>query len=159
STYIGIKKDEFQVLDKEFILAMVSKNSRLARAEYMKAMFICKEEHKDYVEFKNEKTKYESKRYIIERNISWENVMKFICRKFNISMECIQTKNLRQVSNSKALMIILMRSLCNMNYDEICRIIGNLTESRVSKLSNMGLSLISDDIRYKNIFNEFLCAK
>ena len=158
-TYIGIKKDEFQVLDSEFILAMFSKNSNIAKAEYMKAIFICKEKHKDDVEFKNEKTKYESKRYIIERTISWDKVIRFICNKFNLSLECIQTKNLRKVSNPKALMIVLLRSLCDINYDEICKIIGNTTESRVSKLSNMGLNLIIDDKRYSNIFDEFLCDK
>lgn len=41
-------------------------------------------------------------------------------------------------------------------YKDICRLLGNITQSRVSKLCSIRFKLMDEDERYKNILNEFI---
>ncbi|MDF2673159.1 MAG: hypothetical protein K0R09_1424, partial [Clostridiales bacterium] len=67
-----------------------------------------------------------------------------------------QWKHRKDAVNSRALAVMLMRSLCNYRCADICRLLGNITQSRVSKLCSIGYKLMDEDERYKNILNEFI---
>jgi len=58
--------------------------------------------------------------------------------------------------HAKALTVVLMRSLCNLKASDICNILGNITQSRVSKLSTIGIQLIGTEEKYENIIEDFI---
>lgn len=49
-----------------------------------------------------------------------------------------------------------MRSLCNFKSSDICSILGNITQARVSKLSTIGIEFIGTKEKHKNIVEEFI---
>ena len=64
----------------------------------------------------------------------------------------------RNLVEAKALIVVLMRSLCNFRSREICRMLGNITQARVSKLSSIGINFIGTKEKHKNIIEEFIKA-
>jgi hypothetical protein len=65
------------------------------------------------------------------------------------------SKHSRNVVKAKALFAFLTRSLCNYKCSEICKILGNITQEKVSVLSSLGINLL-DEERYKYVIKEFL---
>lgn len=108
------------------------------------------------VEFENEKTEYRSERRILSRNFSAEEVIQFILEKFNIQRAKLHVRYCRKYIQPKAMLVFLLRNLCNMRCSDICSILGNITEARVSSLSVLGIKFLDRDERYCNIVNEFL---
>ena len=49
-----------------------------------------------------------------------------------------------------------MKSLCNLKSSDISSILGNITQSRISKLSTIGIELIGTEKKYENIIEEFI---
>lgn len=56
----------------------------------------------------------------------------------------LHTKHCRERVEAKALLVLLMRSLCNLKCSKICRVLGNVTQGRVSRLSSIGIKLLDD---------------
>jgi len=62
----------------------------------------------------------------------------------------------RKLVQAKALTVVLMRSLCNFKSTDISNMLGNITQSRVSRLSSIGIDLIGTDEKYENIIGDFI---
>jgi len=62
----------------------------------------------------------------------------------------------RKLVAAKALTVVLMRSLCNLKSSDISSTLGNITQSRVSKLSSIGIDLIGTDKKYEDIIYDFI---
>lgn len=154
--YLGLRQDPYELVDEEFIMSMFGNNSKTARENYMKLVF--KSNNKkdiDDFEFVNEKTEYRSGRKILVRDIDSEKIIQFILSKMGVSDVKLHSKHSRSMVESKALLVFLMRSLCNFKCSDICKVLGNITQSRVSMLSSIGIELV-DDKRYRDVVNEFL---
>jgi hypothetical protein len=67
----------------------------------------------------------------------------------------VYSKHSKNLIEAKALFVFLTRCLCNYKCSEICRILGNITQGRVSMLSSHAIKLIDDD-RFGDIIREFL---
>lgn len=155
--YLGLKKDPFGLVNTGFVLRMFSGNVRKARESYMGLVFGCnKKKLREEFEFANEGTEYRSGRSILVRNADPEKIVEFIVSKLNVSEVAIRVKNSRTSGDARALLVVLMRSLCNFRCTEICSILGNITEARVSKLSMRGMGLIAREEKYQSIISEFL---
>jgi len=74
----------------------------------------------------------------------------------NISKIHLYMKYSRGLVKAKALVVVLMRSLCNFKSIDISTALGNITQSRVSKLSSIGIELIEIEEDYKNIIEDFI---
>ena len=68
----------------------------------------------------------------------------------------IRMKNSRRVMKAKALLVVLMRSLCNFRCTDISKTLGNITQSRMSKLSSRGFALIGEKEEHRGIIKEFM---
>jgi hypothetical protein len=156
SIYLGLRRDPFELVDDGFIMSMFGRDSRTARKKYMSLVYMCdnKKDMED-VEFTNEKTEYRSERRILVRNIKAEEIVNFIMYKMGVSDLKIYSKHSRCMVEAKALLVFMMRSLCNFKCSEICKVLGNITQSRVSMLSSMGIKLI-DEEKYGEIVKEFM---
>lgn len=49
-----------------------------------------------------------------------------------------------------------MRCFCNYTQKEICSVIGNITQSRVSKLCFIGLNQILNNKKHNDIIESFI---
>jgi hypothetical protein len=154
--YLGLGPDPYELVDDEFIMSMFGNNSKTARENYMKLVYKCDNEKdiQDF-EFLNEKTEYRSERKILVRDINANEIIEFMLSKMGISDVKLHSKHSRSMVESKALLVFMMRSLCNFKCSDICKVLGNITQSRVSMLSSIGIKLI-DEERYKDLVNEFL---
>jgi putative transposase len=157
AVYLGLRSDPFELVDTKFVMSFFSENTTKARENYISLVYKCNtKEFKEEYEFENEGTEYRSGRTILVRDADPDKIIEFIAAKLEVSEEDIKMKNSRGVVEAKALLVVLMRSLCNFTCTAICSKLGNITQSRVSKLSSRGIELVSKDEKYRGIVREFL---
>lgn len=161
AVYLGLKKDPFDIVDEKFILSIMGSSKIKAREKYMNLVIKSSKELldskvKEDVEFENEKTEYRSERKILVRNFKVGDVENYVLNKFKIEKTVLYIKYKKEIISVKAILVLLLRNLCNISCKGICGILGNITSSGISKLSMLGASLISNDDRYKNIMNDFM---
>ncbi|WP_034849737.1 transposase [Clostridium hydrogeniformans] len=154
--YLGSKKDEFNLVDDKFILSIFSKNLRKARNKYKNIVCTCIGKAINDIDIIDEITEYRSQRYIIKRGYSVDNIIEFICKSFNVSKNSMYLKNVKDMVYIKSMLVVFMRSICGMKCSDICKVLGNITQSRVSKLSSIGINLIMSDEKYDLIFQKFI---
>jgi len=155
--FLGKKRDPFRLVDCGFVMSLFGNSIKSARKNYYNLIFRCNEEKlKEEIEFENEETEYKSERKIIIRNFKPEDIVEFVTSKLNISKSKIHMKYSRSLVEVKALIVVLMRSLCNFRYSDICNVIGNITQARLSKLSTIGIELIGTKEEYRNIVEDFI---
>ena len=155
--YLGIHEDNLNLINTEFIMSYFSQRKADAKRLYLEFVKIFTENNVDTsIEFEDESTEYTSNRTILTRDYSVEKIIEFITQKTHSSENTLKMKNSSKSTHSRALFIFLMRSLCNYKYKDICGIIGNLTESRVSALCVFGMNLSNHDPKYNNLINEFI---
>ena len=156
AVYLGLRQDPYELVEDDFVMSMFGSNPKTARERYIKFVYICNDKKliKD-IEFKDEKTEYRSERTILVREIKSEEIIKFIINKMGVSQIKLRSKHSKSVVEAKALLVFMMRSLCNYKCSNICRILGNITQGRVSMLSSIGIRLI-DEEKYSGIVEEFL---
>jgi len=157
STYLGLKDDPYLLVDSGYIMSLLGNNLKEAREKYLRLVYKCDDiKLKQESEFESEKTEYRSERKILVRNYKNEDIIDFVAGKFNIPKIKLHMKFSREIIAARALLVILMRSLCNNKCSEICSALGNITAARVSKLSSIGIELISNNEGYRNIIEEFI---
>jgi REP element-mobilizing transposase RayT len=127
SVYLGLRQDPYDLVEDSFILSMFGKDPKTARRNYMRLVFHCSDESMiEAVEFKNEPTEYRSQRHILVRNADPEKIVDFIAKKLNVSHIKVHMKNSKKMVEAKALIVIIMRSLCNAKCGEICHVLGGI---------------------------------
>ncbi|SDK82630.1 REP element-mobilizing transposase RayT [Clostridium cochlearium] len=156
--YLGLEKDDTGLLDEAFIMQYFSNNVKEARENYAKLVYICDDEKiKKELEFKDEKTEYRSERKIIVRNFDPDEILKFIEKETGINKIMFHIQKTKNSKIVKALACLFMRSFCNYKCKDICKVLGNITQSTVSRLCSIGVELISTEDEYKDIMNKFIC--
>lgn len=155
--FIGKRRDHFKLVDYGFIMSFFGSDLKNARKNYYNLVFRCNEEKmQEEIEFGNEKTDYKSKMKILVRKFKSEDIIEFIASKMNVAKVYLHMKYSRKLVQAKALTVVLMRSLCNFKSIDISNIFGNITSSRISRLSTIGMELIGSEEKYENIISEFI---
>jgi putative transposase len=157
SIYLGIRPDPYYLISSSFVLSLFGNSPKSAREKYMKFIYKCSDEKLlREVEFEGEKTEYRSYRTILARNQSVEEIIDYIALKMNISKVKLHMKNSKAIVEAKALLVLLMRCVCNYKCSDICRTLGNITQSRVSKLCSIASELIDKEEKYRRIVEVFI---
>jgi hypothetical protein len=155
--YLGLEKDSVGIVDEEFVMGFFSKNVKKAREKYYSFVMACNDESMiEHHDFKDEKSQYRSERTVLERNFKPQEVMDFVVRYMNVENKMLKWKYKRDAKECRALCVFLVRYYCDFTYKQICSLIGRLTLTRISELSQIGLQLIEEDGRYKSIMEEFV---
>ena len=158
--YLGIREDKHKIVDEDYIMQFYSTIGEVARDKYEKLIY--GENHsivKKEIEFIKIKAEYRSERIILARDYTPEEVIEFVAKYTGINKKRIIAKHNRGSSEIKGLSIFLMTRLCDFNQRQICEVIGNITQSRVSKLCSIGLDAICTKKEYSNIVEDFIKAK
>ncbi|NOH15075.1 transposase, partial [Clostridium cochlearium] len=155
--YLGLEKDDTGLLDEAFIMQYFSNNVKEARENYAKLVYICDDEKiKKELEFQDEKTEYRSERKIIVRNFEPDEILKFIEKETGINQVMYHIQKTQNSKIVKALACLFMRSFCNYRCKDICKVLGNITQSSISRLCSIGVELISTEDKYKDLMNKFI---
>jgi len=155
--YLGLEKDDTGLLDESFIMQFFSNNVKEARENYAKLVYICDgEKIKKELEFQDEKTEYRSERKIIVRNFEPDEILKFIEKETGINQIMYHIQKTQNSKIVKALACLFMRSFCNYRCKDICKVLGNITQSSISRLCSIGVELISTEDKYKDLMNKFI---
>lgn len=155
--YLGLEKDDTKLLDKEYMSKILNPNKRKEKENYLKFVYMCDDKRlKAETEFESDKTEYRSEKKILVRDFKTEDILKFISEETGIKKVMLYIKNSRKTKIGRALAALLMRSLCNCKVCDICKVLGNITESRVSKLCSIGVEIISTDEKYCNVMDKFI---
>lgn len=163
AVYLGLRKDEFNIIDEKFILSLFCKDRYKSKERYMRLVIRTKTVlidniTKDETEFKEDRTDYRSERKVLVRDFNIEDIIQYVADEFKIEKSLIYLKYRKDIIPARGILVLLLRNLCNASCKEICRILGNITSSRVSKLCSLGVELISNDDRYKHIINDFVAC-
>ncbi|MGH4118404.1 transposase [Clostridium sp.] len=155
--YIGKKRDHFKIIDYDFVMGFFGNRLKDARRNYCRGILGCNNEKiKNEIEFEYEKSKYISERKIIIRNFKTEDIIEFIASKMSIPKVLLHIKYSRKLVAARALTVVLMKSLCNLSASDICGILGNITQGRISKLSSIGIELINSETKYEDFITDFI---
>lgn len=155
--YIGLRKDTFGILDDRFVMSFCGNKTAKGRRDYYQFVMKCNDIRKTKeVEFEDEGTEYRSERKLLVRDVSPEKIIEYIMEAMDITKTRLLTKNTRGSIEAKAMMVFLMRCLCNVRCSDICRIFGNMTQSRISRLCRIGVELYDKDKNYEQIIDKFI---
>jgi putative transposase len=160
SIYLGLRKDEFNILDTDFILEQFSKDKIVARHHYSKFVQSSNSDEPSYdTEFKHERAEYRSECKVLIRNANPIDVINFVAKYTKHNRSEINIKHIKSCIEFKSISALLMRGVCDMKQKDICREMGNITQSHASRLCLNGLYLINKKSEYKNIIYAFIKAK
>lgn len=155
--YLGTMDDKYSLIDKDFLLKHFNNNELRAKETYLNFMRrFTDDSFSENLEFKKENNIYVSHRKIISRYFTVDAILKFLKERYQISEGLLRMKNSRLSTEKRAIFVLLMRSLCNFKYKDICEIIGNITQSRVSMLCSIGVGLINSKEDYRGLLEEII---
>ncbi|OFI06776.1 transposase IS200 like protein [Clostridium acetireducens DSM 10703] len=158
--YISNKSNGYLNIDTHFILKKFSLNIALSKKLYENFVYsrigLDPKNNSNFNDFEqlNIKTEYRSELKPIIRNISPNKIIDFTSNYLKINSNYINIKYNRKLTNFRCLCALLMRSLCNFSYKQICHTLGNITCSHISNLCNKGFYLMEN--KYKNIIFDFI---
>ena len=168
--YLG-NEDEFGILDTDFILSILSINSRYAVESYVKLFkhtLIQKVSHfkeldlsttltidNRKIEIKINDKKFGITRKILKRNFDVEQIINFVEKETGITRSSFLTKADHGVKTPKALFILLTGIYTEKTTYEIGHILEDMSIEEVNALSNEGIHLVLHEDKYKNIIEKF----
>jgi len=155
--FLGKRVDSFKLVDYGFIMSLFGESLKKARKNYFDLIFKSNEERlKEGMEFEDEETEYKSGRKLLVREFRAEDVVEFVGTRMNIHKTKFYMKYSRNLVEAKALVVVMLRSLCNFKSSDICSLLGNITQARVSKLSTIGIELIGIRKEHTDIVEDFI---
>jgi putative transposase len=159
--YMGIRRDVMKILDKGYLLGMFSS----IKADAVKLYFEYMRNYSDEsmsrdAEFMDEGTEYVSTRSILYRDCSVEKVEKFLKERINATKGVLMMRNSSKTVEQRAIFALFLSCFCNFSNRAICKVIGNISQSRVSMLCAQGLDLVREKAEYVGLMDEFkaLCS-
>ncbi|RXM58961.1 transposase [Clostridium tetani] len=157
AVYLGFKKDPFKILDENYIMQFLGNNPELARKNYIRLICMSNDEESiKSFKFQNEKTTYTSERKSIIRDCTPEDVIDFISKQTKTDKIKLYIKNNRSILKSRALAVLLMRGFCDFTCADICKSIGNVTQSTVSNMCKLAINIIDKDENFRHIIDNFV---
>lgn len=159
--YLGLRKDELNIVDKDYILSFFDRDKNKSKERYLRLIMRARSETMENItieetEFCNEKSEYRSERKILVRNFSTDDILQYVVEIFKMKKSMFYLKYKKNITQAKGLLVLLLRNLCNVSCKDICNMLGNITSSRVSKLSSIGMDLINTDKNYENVINDVI---
>lgn len=161
--YMGISKDQYKLVDIEFIKDLMGIKSREDFA-YKYHGFVSRHfEEKNLDKYSEENieethNEYISGRKTVIRELTPVKVIEYIANKLKQPINSILSVKRKQKQHEfKAFAVYVLRVLCGLGYRQICEVIYNITISGCSRLCDKGFELASQqcDI-YVDIFNDLL---
>ena len=144
--------NSFEILDVDFLRDIL--NLKDNKSKYIEFVKKCSNDDEELdIEFLKKDHEYRHEKRIIPRNYEPEKVIKYVADYLNMDKELIGVKYKRKYIKIRAISCFLMSCYCSVSQKDICKFIGNITQTRVSKLSMIGMDMVFED---KKLLDEFL---
>lgn len=153
--FLGLSRDPFELIDADAILALFGKNLATARKEYYDFVMRCNPNKKEEFEFKNEGTQYNKQVLRPQRNVDLSKIITYVCNVMEIPANLMNVKYNSKLNHAKALIVMLMKAYGNKSTSKIADLLGNITESSVSRLLKVGLNLYESNQHFCNCYKKF----
>ena len=136
----------YGILNSEFLKEILHLKHPQNKLKYLALVGMSKcEKFEHDMEFTAPNTDYRSERRIIIKYTEPEKIISYVAKYLNQDPLGVHLRYNKSYTKLRALNCFLMSCFCNMKQREICEILGNITQSRVSKLSLMGLEFALED--------------
>lgn len=140
------KTDTFGILTRSFLERLIGFKKKENKEKYTTLVKeSTSEETEIEIEFTEPETEYYSKKKIIARHRRPDEITLYLSKLLNKNPKDIHIKYNRKNTKMRALACFLMSALCGINQEEICEVIGNITQSGVSYLTGRGLEIVYHD--------------
>lgn len=159
--YLGIRKDILGLVHRGFILGFFNGTDPILASQRY-GEFVLKQ--KDLATDKSlakclarfAVNEYRNERHIIYRNFKPHEVIGKIAEGLGVCSEFIHVKLNKNTSKFRAVCGFILRCLCGCSYRELCRIIGDMSLSGISRLCSYGYELVNKEQKYRNIFYDIV---
>lgn len=153
--YLGLREDDFNIVEYSFILELFGNTKKSARKNYIK--FICRNKSINLDTYENrrdESTELQNKelRKIIYRDIEINKILDLFLCKINISKNDFFNFSNRDYTNYRAVYILMVRNLCHITFCRLSSHLNNLSQSYLSYLKSKAIDFININ-RYKDIYD------
>lgn len=140
--------DTYDVLDTSVLKGLIGLNNGKDKERYLELVGICDCSEVDYnVEIACTETEYRSEKAIISRHMEPTRIMAYVADYLDQDPLGIHMKYNKSFTKLRAISCFLMSAFCDIKQKDICELIGNITQARVSKLSIMGMEFALKDER------------
>ena len=142
----------FEILEVNFLSDIL--NLKDNKNTYLGLVKKCSREDEELdIEFTKKEHEYRDERRIIPRDHRPERVIKYVADYLKLDKELVGIKYKRQYIKIRAISCFLMSCYCNISQKDICKLLGNITQTRVSKLSMIGMDMV---LKEREILERFL---
>jgi putative transposase len=157
--------DEHGILDKTFLQDLLNIGKGKTMDQYI--AFVKGEEdpvfetekdaeEKVDIEFHKRENEYRSHRTILARYHLPQEVMALVADHAGYMAADIRNKNSKRFTKMRSVACYLMNCFCNIDQKRLCNLMGNITQSRVSKLCAMGVEYAHRDKEYEGIIDKLI---
>jgi REP element-mobilizing transposase RayT len=156
--YMGTRRDKLKILDKGYLLGLFSRSSSSTAlklyVDYMRRY--TGEALSREAEFEDEGTRYVDTSCILYRDCTVEKVEKFLMERIGATKAVLMTRNSSKTVEQRAIFALFLRCFCNYSSRAICKVMGSISQSRVSMLCAKGIDLVLEKSDYRNLMAEFM---
>ena len=146
--------NEFGVLTRSFLVGLIGFKFKQNKKAYLKLVKNCIDlETEIEMEFTEVESEYRSEKTLVSRDHTPGAVIGYVANQLNRHPDDLYIKYRREYTKIRAVTCVLMSNFCNMSHKEICEILGNMTQSGISYLTQKGLDIIMEE-RY--LIEEFI---
>lgn len=150
--FLGKVNDKYDIIDDKYLLSFFGRTINESRINYSKMINCdCINNQNEDMEFENEKSFYVNDSVTKKTNISPKDILDLMSPYFNNEIIC---KYNRTSTEYKAIFVALTRYYCCYTYKEICKLMRNLTSTRIAQLSYKGFQLLDTEEKYKILLKE-----
>lgn len=155
-TYIGLIKDDFKILDNDFIDNYFSMGGVL-RERYSEYILSAEDEELRIIfEFEDQESKYISYKRSLIRELTSEEISDFVSKYTGQKGNVLHLAYIKEYVETRAIAAFLMRNFCDFKSSKMSNILGLKSPASVSSLVTRGRKLIDENEKYKKMVAEFL---
>lgn len=156
--YLGINNDNFDILDVNYILQYFGNVTSKARESYLAFINrLSDDDEATNIEFIIAHSESRNERKIIIRNFTTNDIVNYISKYTNTPFN-LHIKFNHKNTELKSLCVLIMRSLCNFTFKQICTIMGNISASEVCRLCENAFTLVTTNSKYTNLIDNLIAT-
>ena len=151
--YIG-NTNEFGILTRSFLVDLIGFKHKQNKKAYLKLVRNCVDTETEIdIEFTKVKSEYRSEKVFVSRTHTPSEIIDYVAGKLKQGPHGVYIKYKREYTKIRAVTCLLMSHFCNMGQKQICKVIGNITQSGISYLIEKGVDFVMED---RTFIEEFM---
>jgi len=159
--YCGHYSDKYDILSQDTILDLfdpVVEEAKRKQRDYVISMKNTTIETRiKEAEMESAANEYRSEKQSILRYDKIEDVISLIASSEEEPLQIrLKAKYIRSCSSIRSFVVYVLRTLCDQTYRQICKFIGNISMSGISRLVSVGFDLVCKNKKYQNMFYDLI---